>query len=86
MFHAATAALFAEGIERSSHHGLLSAFGEHFVKTQRIDRRFFVCLRETFEQRQQSDYDPLVEIDCQTVQEALNHAIDFVAACRSLTP
>jgi len=85
MFHAATAALLAAGIERSSHHGLLSAFGEHFVKTQRVDRKFFLYLREAFEQRQQSDYDPLVDIDRQAVQEALDHAIDFVTVCRSLT-
>ena len=31
MFHAATAMLLSRGIERSSHHAVLSAFGEHIV-------------------------------------------------------
>jgi hypothetical protein len=32
MFHAATAVLLSRGIERRSHHAVLSAFGEHIVK------------------------------------------------------
>jgi len=58
MFHAATAVLLAKGIQRSSHRGMLSAFGKHVVKTGAIDRTFFQYLRETFERRQQSDSNP----------------------------
>ncbi len=32
MFHAATAVLAVKGIKRSSHRGILSAFGEYLVK------------------------------------------------------
>jgi uncharacterized protein (UPF0332 family) len=84
MFHAATAVLLARGIERSSHHGLLSAFAEQFVKTRQLDRRFFLYLREAFERRQQSDYDPVVDVDRQTVEEILDHAVEFVAACKNI--
>jgi len=84
MFHAATAALLTRGIERSSHHALLAAFAERFVKTRQVDRKFFLYLREAFEQRQQSDYDPIVDIDRQTAQEILDHALEFVSACKNL--
>lgn len=84
MFHAATATLLGEDIRRHSHHGLLSVFGEHFAKTGRIDRRFFEHLREAFERRQQTDYEPLADVDRQTAQESLDRAINFVNACRRL--
>ena len=67
MFHAATAVLLARGIKRSSHRGMLSAFGEHVVKPGAIDRTFFQHLRDAFERRQQSDYEPMIEIDRNTV-------------------
>ncbi len=84
MFHAATAVLLARGIKRSSHRGMLSAFGEHLVKTGAIDRRFFQYLRDAFQRRQQSDYEPMIEISRQTVEQTLQQAIDFVDACRKL--
>jgi hypothetical protein len=82
MFHAATAALLSKDIRRRSHHGILSAFGETFVKTGRIDQEFFRFFREAFERRQQSDYQPVVEVDRETAQQMLDHALDFVDACR----
>lgn len=33
MFYAASALLASEGLARSKHSGVISAFGEHFVKT-----------------------------------------------------
>jgi len=84
MFHAATAALLLHDIRRSSHHGLLSAFAEHFVKTRRVTPEFFEHFREAFERRQQADYEPLADVDHQTARESLNRAIDFVDACRRL--
>lgn len=45
MFHAATAVLSVKGIKRGSHHGILSAFGEHLVKPGLIDPRFHTSLR-----------------------------------------
>lgn len=84
MFHAATAVLLAKGVKRSSHRALLAAFGEQVVKTGIIDRKFFQYLRDTFERRQQSDYEPMVEIDRRTAEQTLQQAVDFVDACRKL--
>lgn len=82
MFHAATAALLSKDIKRSSHHGVLSAFGEAFVKAGHLNPEFFQFFREAFERRQQSDYEPVVDVDRETAQQMLDHALDFVDACR----
>jgi len=86
MFHAATAALAVKGIKRSSHHGVLSAFGEFLVKPGLIDHVFHLSLRKAFELRQQTDYEPIADVDIEQAQEILNKAIDFVDACRRLCP
>jgi len=84
MFHAATAVLAAKGIKRSSHSGILSAFGQYLVKPGLIKQDFHLSLREAFELRQQTDYDPIVDIQLQQAKQTLEQAIDFVDACRKL--
>jgi uncharacterized protein (UPF0332 family) len=84
MFHAATAALLARGIRRSSHHALLAAFGQNFVKTGELDKRLYKDLRGAFERRQQADYEAILEVDRQAAAQLHAQAIDFVDACRKL--
>lgn len=86
MFHAATAALLARGIRRSSHHALLAAFGQTLVKTGELDQRFYRDLRAAFQRRQQADYEAVLEIDRQAADQLYEQAIDFVDACKRLTP
>ena len=86
MFHAATAVLGLKGVKRSSHRGVLSAFGEYLVKPGLIDHKFHLSLRKAFELRQQSDYDPVVDVDSQRAAETLAESVDFVDACRKLCP
>ncbi len=85
MFHAATAVLSVKGVKRSSHRGILSAFGEFLVKPGLIEQRMHQYLREAFELRQQTDYEPIVEIDSRQATETLEHAIEFIDACKKLT-
>ena len=84
MFHAATAVLATKGIKRSSHRGILAAFGQYLVKPGLIEQKFHLYLREAFELRQQADYDPIVDVDIQQAKQILEQAIDFVDACRKL--
>jgi uncharacterized protein (UPF0332 family) len=84
MFHAATAALAIKGIKRSSHRGLLSAFGEYLVKPGLIDSKYHRSLIEAFELRQHTDYEPIADVDNEQAREILDNAIDFVDACRKL--
>lgn len=86
MFHAATAILAVKDIKRSSHRGVLSAFGEYLVKPGLIDRKFHLSFRKAFELRQQTDYEPMANVDNKQAREVLDNAIDFVDACRKLCP
>jgi uncharacterized protein (UPF0332 family) len=84
MFHAATAVLLTKDIRRTSHRGILSAFGEQVVKTGLLDRSFHRYFREAFDLRQQSDYEPVVDVDTKHAKQILSRAVDFVDACRRL--
>ena len=84
MFHAATAVLASKDIKRSSHRAILSAFGQYLVKPGLIEQKFHLYLRGAFELRQQTDYDPIVDVDIQQAKQTLKQAIDFVDGCRKL--
>ena len=72
--HAAKAALLIEGIKVSSHRAVLRLFGEHLVKSEKIEKEYGKVLREEQEDREACDYDvfQVVESDraCQRVQDA----------------
>lgn len=84
MFHAATAALLHGGVKRRSHQGIIAAFGQTFVKSGQIDARFHRYLKDAFDLRQESDYQPVVRLTDQQAQEVLGWAREFVATCRRL--
>jgi uncharacterized protein (UPF0332 family) len=82
MFHAAKAVLLELGIERSSHHGLWAAFGQHVSNTGLMDRRYHrECLR-AFRVRLRSDYDASPNLTESDIEDTRAAAADFVAACR----
>jgi uncharacterized protein (UPF0332 family) len=84
MFHAATAVLLEKGIERSSHKGVISAFGEIFVKSGLLEKRFHEYLRGAFDARILSDYFPSPSPNDIHADEILANAGEFVKACRNL--
>jgi len=84
MFHAATATLLNRDITRHSHQGLISAFGQFFVKTGQVEPKFHKYITEAFDLRQESDYQPLVEITEQQAGKILKHAKEFIGVCRKL--
>ncbi len=84
MFHAATAALLHKGIERHSHQGIISAFAQTFVKPRHVEARFHRYLKEAFDLRQESDYQPIVRLVDPQAQEVLGWAREFVAMCGRL--
>ena len=82
MFHAATAALLEKDVERGSHHGVISAFGEFLAKPGLIDRKYHRYLREGFDLRQESDYQPIVDVGRQQATKTADRAKELVAARR----
>jgi len=84
MFHAATAALMEKGIERSSHHALIAAFGQFIVKPGLLDRRFLSYLQDAFAARIDGDYGSLPSADGEKVTIHIERARQFVQVCRAL--
>jgi uncharacterized protein (UPF0332 family) len=84
MFHAATAALSQQGLKRRSHQGIITAFGQTFVKSGLVDVRVHKHFTRAFSVRQESDYSPGVRLTQETAQEVLGWAREFVGVCRRL--
>jgi len=86
MFHAATAALLTKGIERTSHHAIIAAFGEFLVKPGLIDSKYHKYIREAFILRNDCDYLAPFEAEESQAATTLQRAKEFVEACRKLCP
>jgi uncharacterized protein (UPF0332 family) len=84
MFHAATAVLLKRDIKRHSHQGIISAFGQFLVKPGNVEPKFHKYIAEAFDLRQESDYQPLVEITEQQANKVFERAREFVEVCRNL--
>lgn len=80
MFYCAEAALLTKELSYSSHKGVLSGFGEHFVKTGIFDRHLGRNLNLAFEKRQLGDYEYTFVFEAEEVQQLLTNAQEFVGA------
>jgi uncharacterized protein (UPF0332 family) len=78
MFYAASALLASKGISRSKHGGVLSAFGEHFVKTGLIETEYAKMLGHAFDSRLDSDYDIAFTAEQTLAVDVLQDAQRFV--------
>ncbi|MFQ6062350.1 MAG: HEPN domain-containing protein [Methanosarcinales archaeon] len=77
MFYSAEAMLLTEGLSFSSHRGVISAFGERFVKTGIFPRDMGRELNRAFEKRQLGDYGYTFVISKDEAKEILEHGKDF---------
>ncbi|MFN8441729.1 MAG: HEPN domain-containing protein [Caldilineaceae bacterium] len=78
MFYAANALLVSKGLTRNKHSGVVSAFGEYFVKTGIFDSSFAKMLGQTFDTRMDSDYDIVFMSDLPLVEAVQHDAERFV--------
>ena len=78
MFYAATALLASKDIARSRHSGVVSAFGEYFVKTGLIEAEYARILAHVFNLRLGSDYDVTAATDKATAEIVTQDAHRFV--------
>lgn len=87
MFYAAWALLADEPEIGRRHRSIHVAFGERFVKTQRLDARLHRWLLDACDLRLLADYDPMTELEIEVVAETAEQAGDFLAtASAELTP
>jgi uncharacterized protein (UPF0332 family) len=81
-FHAAQAALLAEGQRADSHRGVVTLIGLLLVKTGKLAPRFGRMLANLKDDREASDYDVVSFTDEETAAEAVGEAEEFCAAIR----
>jgi uncharacterized protein (UPF0332 family) len=74
-----TKALFkTKKIEVKTHKGLIMKFGQEFVKSGIIEKKFGKILHEAEELREEADYSLFRDITEKETQEILNNAEEFI--------
>lgn len=82
-FYLAEVLLDALGRSFSSHRAVISAFGQEFAKTGRLDTRFHRLLISAFEKRQRADYLADAGLDDTEVGELIADVESFASAARA---
>lgn len=78
MFYSAQAMLLTKNLSFSSHKGVISTFGEHFVKTGIFPKEMGKELNRAFEKRQLGDYEYTFVISKTEAEEMLKSGKKFV--------
>lgn len=78
MFFVAEATLLTKNLTASSHKGVISLFGEHFVKTNIFERNLGKALADAYDKRIVGDYGIGFIVTQQQAQDLLKTARDFV--------
>lgn len=78
MFYSAQAMLLTKNLSFSSHKGIISASGEHFVKTGIFPKEMGRELNKAFEKRQIGDYEYTFVIAKMEAEEILENGEKFI--------
>jgi uncharacterized protein (UPF0332 family) len=84
LFYTAEALLAAEGMSFSKHSAVISAFGQHFAKTRRLDPEFHRYLRVAFAMRGEADYALEFQCSAEEARQVTGWAEEFIAAATAL--
>ena len=79
MFFMAEALLLTKNLKASSHKGVMTLFGEHFIKTGIFDKEFGRYLRRAYDLRQIGDYAIGFMVDEKEAKNKLEKAKIFVS-------
>ena len=83
MFFMAESVLLTKSLTASSHKGVISLFGEHFVKTKILERNLGKALNDAYDKRLVGDYGVGFTINKQQAKDLLKTAQDFVQKLKS---
>ena len=78
MFYAATALLKSKDVERNKHSGIISAFGEYFVKPGLIEVEYAKMITNAFDSRNDGDYDVAFVATRELAETEFRDAVKFV--------
>ena len=77
-FYAVSALLLKSGLDSSSHDGVRTQFGLHFVKTGLIDKEKGRLFTKLFDFRQKGDNGDMFDFDEEIVQPLINQTKNFI--------
>lgn len=78
LFYVAEALLLTKGMSFSSHSAVLSALHEQFVKPGLLPKEMHQLIHETFDRRQEADYEAGVQIAREEVDSLISRAEKFL--------
>ena len=77
-FYAVIALLLKNNIETQTHDGARTQLGLHFVKPDRIDKRFGKLFTKLFDLRLKGDYGDLFDFDKKVVEPLIEQVKEFI--------
>ncbi|MFQ6052371.1 MAG: HEPN domain-containing protein [Candidatus Hydrothermarchaeota archaeon] len=83
MFFMTEAVLLTKGLSASSHKGIISLFGEHFVKTEIFERNLGKALNDAYDKRLIGDYGVGFTVTKEEAKDLLETAQNFVQKLRN---
>jgi uncharacterized protein (UPF0332 family) len=84
MFYVAQALLLSKGLTFSTHAGVISAFGQQFVRTEQIPKEFHRHLIAAERIRLQGDYDIDSDMARETAADQIAHAANFLELAQQI--
>jgi uncharacterized protein (UPF0332 family) len=78
ILHAAKAALLVEDVSISSHKAVRRLFGQHIIKTGKLNSKYGKILASIQDDRLRADYDVIYLAEEEDVEESLKIAEDFL--------
>jgi len=79
IFYTVTALALLYKFETSKHLQLIGWFHKTFIKENIFDKNLGKILKETFENRQKSDYEPYITITVSDINDLYDKMKDFIA-------
>jgi uncharacterized protein (UPF0332 family) len=77
-FYAVSALLMQHDLSSARHTGIRSLFNQHFVKTEKISKKFAQIYNDLFERRQESDYLDFIRFEEKQVSPWIGNVEQFV--------
>jgi uncharacterized protein (UPF0332 family) len=77
-FYAAIAALLTKHLEYSKHSAVIAFFDKELIRTGILPKEYSRTLHQAFNERQQDDYMPFVELDPDELKQLLESVRDMV--------
>lgn len=83
-YYAVMALLLKHGLKPATHNGAKTNFTEHFIKSEKIDKKYGKLYSQLFTWRQKGDYDDLFNFEESQVVQYVEPVKEFLSLIESL--